>query len=107
MWQLLTVILFERYVTAIDEEESFVFAKFFPDREDTDDKKKKKKKKKKGDGSSALDEAHGRINRHIDRLEALVMPTTQRSVDWLRHAKHEAVFSDRDLLFKEWQKAQE
>merc|ERR1719281_2409637 len=103
MLNLLTVVLFERYITALEAEESFVLQKFFPDK---DDGKKDGKKKKKTDGVNAMDEAHGRINRHIDRLEALVMPTTQRSVEWLRHAKHEAVFSDRNALFLEWKKTQ-
>merc|ERR1719159_1625033 len=103
MLNLLTVVLFERYITALESEESFVLQKFFPDKEE---KGKDGKKKKKTDGVNAMDEAHGRINRHIDRLEALVMPTTQRSVEWLRHAKHEAVFSDRSALFEAWKKTQ-
>merc|ERR1719387_2218338 len=103
MLNLLTVVLFERYITALEAEESFVLQKFFPDK---DDGKDGKKKKKKTDGVNAMDEAHGRINRHIDRLEALVMPTTQRSVEWLRHAKHEAVFSDRSALYDEWRRTQ-
>ena len=33
------------------------------------------------------------------------MPTTERSVNWLRHAEHEAVFCDRDKLYAEWLKS--
>ena len=35
-----------------------------------------------------------------------VMPTTERSVNWLRHAKHEAVFCDREKLYMDWLRTQ-